>query len=979
MKKLLVIFIMVCSLLMITACKSKEYTVTLKFEDGAVFETITVKKGESTTLNTPSKDGHTFNGWYMGTELIDGSAGFKENTELVAKFTINTYTYKFIVEGNVIKETSATYGSSIVLPENPTKDATVENTYTFKGWDNTATTLLKDEVFNAVFESSTNQYTYKFVDTDGTVLKEATADYGTEIVAPNDPLKEGNAEFSYTFAGWDKDVTILTEDVTFTATYTETKNQYTYKFVDENGTVLKEETADYGTEIVAPSDPSKEGNAEFSYIFAGWDKDVTILTEDITFTATYTETKNQYTYKFVDENGDVLKEEKADYGTEIVAPSDPTKEGTAEFSYIFAGWDKDVTILTEDITFTATYTETINQYTYKFVDDNGKVLKQEKVDYGTEIIAPTNPEKAPTAEYTYTFTGWDKEFTTVTENITITAIYSKVKNQYTYKFVDEDGTVLKEETVDYGTMPIAPEDPTKEATTEFEYKFIGWDKNISEVIADVVYKAVFEEKKIKSEIVSLDGLKISFLGDSISTFYAEGSEMNSYYGGENEFFYPRYSHSIKTVDLTWWYKLIKNNNMVLGVNNSWSGSQACGTGNSAGQSDYRINTINENGDPDIVIVYLGTNDLGSSRTIADLEKAITNIITKINARCDAQIFLTTLGYTAYSGGSYTEANRVLYNAKLRELAEAYECGIVPLDEYVVTDNYMIYLEDSLHYNAKGANLLSLIAEKALKDFYGISFDKEIEVEHQEPLPEGATGVITATTDTNFWGLYETNVFLVPSTYDNPTFSLRIEITKNADNGKYYVTKIQESGKSTSYACDLVLIISDSHVDAKALKTLLANVAVGNIAEFDESIAFPVQITFKEGDGNAPSGPTDEPVEPDPEENPPVAGQLHVGSYNTGVWTVYDSTVIAYSQDAIDKASTYINFYVIKLTYEESLDKYKITDLKTVDVACDFSECDYYILIYRDLSEKSYFENARIGNYVTMNGDVTSGSCNLLFE
>lgn len=116
MKKIFVLFLMVCSLIMITACKPKEYTVTLKFEDGAVFETITVKKGESTTLNTPSKDGHTFNGWYMGTELIDGSQGFKENTELVAKFTINTYTYKFIVEGNVIKETSATYGSSIVLP-----------------------------------------------------------------------------------------------------------------------------------------------------------------------------------------------------------------------------------------------------------------------------------------------------------------------------------------------------------------------------------------------------------------------------------------------------------------------------------------------------------------------------------------------------------------------------------------------------------------------------------------------------------------------------------------------------------------------------------------------------------------------------------------------------------------------------------------------------------------------------------------------
>ncbi|MBE6130668.1 MAG: hypothetical protein E7183_03025 [Erysipelotrichaceae bacterium] len=977
MKKLFVLFLMITSLLMITSCKPKEYTITLKFEDGTVFETLVVEKETSVNLNTPTKDGYTFKGWYEGDILVDGKNGFDKDTTLICKFNINSYTYKFIVDGVIIKEETAVYNSNIVYPENPVKESTQQYSYLFKEWDNTAIVLLKDEVFNAVFESTTNQYTYKFVDTDGTVLKETTADYGTEIVAPNDPLKEGNAEFSYTFAGWDKDVTILTEDVTFTATYTETKNKYTYKFVDENGTVLKEETADYGTEIVAPSDPVKEGNAEFSYAFAGWDKDVTILTEDVTFTATYTETKNKYTYKFVDVDGTVLKEETCDYGTKIVAPSDPTKVGNAEFSYTFAGWDKDATILIEDVTFTATYTETINQYTYKFVDDNGKVLKQEKVDYGTEIIAPTNPEKAPTAEYTYTFTGWDKEFTIVTGNITITAVYSKVKNQYTYKFVDEDGTILKEETVDYGTMPIAPENPKKEATDEYEYKFVGWDKNISKVIADVVYTAVYEEKEIKGEITSLEGLKISFLGDSISTFYAEGSEMNSYYGGENEFFYPRYSHSIKTVDLTWWCKLIKNNNMVLGVNNSWSGSQACGSGNSAGQSDYRINTINENGNPDIVIVYLGTNDLGSSRTISDLESAITNIINKINAKCDTQIFLTTLGYSAYSGGSYTDANRVLYNAKLRELAAKFECGIVPLDEYVVDDNYMIYLEDSLHYNAKGANLLSLIAEKALKDYYNISFDKEIVVEHQEPLPEGAVGVITATSNSNFWGTYATDVFLGDSSFTNAPYSHRIEITKNTENGKYYVSKITKSGESTTFNCDFVLVISEANEEYRALLAQISNVQVGNIVEFDESLNFPIEIIFKEGDGNTPSTPV--VPEPDPEVNPPVEGQLHIAAYNTGVWTDYDKTAILYTNDAIDKASTYINFYIIKLTYDETKDKYQITGLKTIDIACTFDDCDLYVLIYRDFADKTYFETAQEGNYVVINGDMTTGSCNILFE
>ena len=174
MKKLLVLFLMVCSLVIVTACTPKQYTVTLKFEDGAVFETITVEEGISTTLNTPSKDGHTFDGWYNGEVLVDGSQGFTENTELVAKFTINKYTYKFIVEGSVVKEETLDYGSTIEYPVDPTKEGTDEFTYVFKEWDNDATTLLKDEEFNAVFENTKNTYVVKFVNDNGSLISEET-------------------------------------------------------------------------------------------------------------------------------------------------------------------------------------------------------------------------------------------------------------------------------------------------------------------------------------------------------------------------------------------------------------------------------------------------------------------------------------------------------------------------------------------------------------------------------------------------------------------------------------------------------------------------------------------------------------------------------------------------------------------------------------------------------------------------------------
>ena len=57
--------------------------------------------------------------------------------------------------------------------------------------------------------------------------------------------------------------------------------------------------------------------------------------------------------------------------------------------------------------------------------------------------------------------------------------------------------------------------------------------------------------------------------------------------------------------------------------------------------------------------------------------------------------------------------------------------------------------------------------------FGIEFDREIEVEHKELLPEGVIGKVTAIADSDFWTNYATGVFLVPSSFTNPTFSTRI--------------------------------------------------------------------------------------------------------------------------------------------------------------------------------------------------------------
>lgn len=745
------------------------------------------------------------------------------------------------------------------------------------------------------------------------------------------------------------------------------KENFKVVFTYEDGTVIEERSFSK-SQTVEIAYPKKEGHTFIGWFLNGEEiKMPYAFGENATVIAKYE--ANIYKYQFL-VDGEVIKQGEVAYGTEIEYPENPVKNATDKESFVFAGWDNDAKVLKKDETFNAIFTSTLKEYTYIFEKEDGEVIKTITAQYGATIEYPENPTKESTEEYDFQFVGWDNSDEVLTKNVVFKPIFNGVKKEYTYKFLNYDGSLLKEAKGQYGTLPVEPETPTRPSDGAVKYVFVGWDKEIVEITGEVEYKATFKELAN-----TLEGLKLSILGDSISTFYAEGSSMNSYYSEEGRYYYPIYSSSVKTVDKTWWAQLLSNTKMTLGINNSWSGSCAYGSGSSAGQSDDRINTIDENGTPNIVIIYLGTNDLVNGFSVQEYSSALRQMVTKIKDLGVEQVFITTMGYSAYRDYNYTEEARLAYNVEIRRLAEELKCGVVPIDEYIVEDNYNIYLGDRLHYNDKGAKLLSKIYEKAIKEFNGIEFNEDIEVEHQEKLPEGILGKITATANSDFWGKVADNIFFANSSFTNPQFSYRIQISKNEDNDTYYVVAIQKSGDQSAYNCDYVIVISESYKEYGTALQALSNVTVGSIVEFDESISFPLEITFKEGDGNVviPEDPKQDEI------NPPVEGQLHISAYNEGVWTKYEETAIIFSQDKMDQKSTYINFYVIKLTKEENSNNYKITGLKTVDVNAEFSDCDYYILIYRTLADKSYYESAKLDDIVVIHGDPASGSCNIEFK
>ena len=51
--------------------------------------------------------------------------------------------------------------------------------------------------------------------------------------------------------------------------------------------------------------------------------------------------------------------------------------------------------------------ESGDEATYTFKDWDGTVLKTGKVDEGTAPTPPADPSREATAQYTYTFAGWN--------------------------------------------------------------------------------------------------------------------------------------------------------------------------------------------------------------------------------------------------------------------------------------------------------------------------------------------------------------------------------------------------------------------------------------------------------------------------------------------------------------------------------------------------------------------------------------------
>lgn len=329
-----------------------------------------------------------------------------------------TYHYNFggstrtFIDSGYPKNTNATVRSRDYV------GFTAPTGYKFLGWATTPNGNVEYQPNTKVFVDATGDnnlyavwqvktYTVTWKNWDGTVLETDTdVEYNSDpSYDGKNPTRAADAQYTYTFKGWDKPLEKVTKDVTYTAVYEETINKYTVTWVNwDNKELEKDKDVPYGaTPKYDGKEPTKAGNAQYSYKFTGWNPEISKVTGDVTYKAQFEAVTNTYTVTYELDGGEwteTANEFPYEYKATVeVVKTVPTREG-----YKFAGWrSEEVTI--ENDAFTMPAKDVVLKAVWEANPTPTPIPSEEPTPTPTPTPAPTEeptPTPAPTEEPTPT-------------------------------------------------------------------------------------------------------------------------------------------------------------------------------------------------------------------------------------------------------------------------------------------------------------------------------------------------------------------------------------------------------------------------------------------------------------------------------------------------------------------------------------------------------------------------------------------------
>ena len=267
---------------------------------------------------------------------------------------------------------------------------------------------------------------------------------------------------------------------------------YTVTYNANGGTgAPDEQTKYYGKDLpLSTTEPTRD-----NYKFNGWlgsdnktyaAGDPYSGNADLELTAQWK--VNAFTVTWYDANGVEIYHVTVNYESTVSfdeSYTEPSKAPDAQYTYTLKGWTTDSNPeLNADVLDLTTYkikettklypvfSTTTNTYTVIWNNyDNTELEKDEKVPYGmTPTYNGDTPKRESTAQYEYSWTGWNPAVDVVTGNATYTATFVETLRSYTVTFnMNGHGTAIGGKTVSYGQTVEEPADPS-----EAHYTFGGW-------------------------------------------------------------------------------------------------------------------------------------------------------------------------------------------------------------------------------------------------------------------------------------------------------------------------------------------------------------------------------------------------------------------------------------------------------------------------------------------------------------------------
>lgn len=288
---------------------------------------------------------------------------------------------------------------------------------------------------------------------------------------------------------------------------------FTVTFLNyDNSLLLKVKVNAGETAVYSGAIPTKESDAQYSYVFESWDKPLDNVQNDYSVKALFTKTERVYRVTFYDGDGHVFGDvQNVKYGGAATMPSGtPTKASSERKTYYFKAWKEDFSLITHDLAVYSDFYEATRYYTVSFIVEGVKV-GEKQVEFGEDAIYDEaswgTPSKASTDALTYTFSGWDHVLTSVAASFEARAVFASNERKYqvTFHYDGDDDTKTYVMAVGYGKAAVYPSEaayaPFKAPSKNVQYAFKEWaGGDLTSIKADTEVSASFTSSERQYEV-----------------------------------------------------------------------------------------------------------------------------------------------------------------------------------------------------------------------------------------------------------------------------------------------------------------------------------------------------------------------------------------------------------------------------------------------------------------------------------------------